>query len=470
MNYFVLFIALVLFLLLLISIVNLVSIIKLKKQTDFILNSNLIVYTQEEKKSVGLISKEITRIDENSINITSPSSSVIRVVEEGSIPPASNPLLENIEPSKVYSNGFSEPFFNSVFINTEKTNMYLDEKMTALTFYPVYDFNHNTNCDQPFCGAMISENISCLKDKCLSLRDEKIYYQGEKIDLPIELKDKNIIKTAFNSLDSKWVLTFLVSDSGQEIVYAYFFDGDRVSPIIDNSGAKTTMKTSLGMGGGNISVGGSDNHFIILYSGYEGLAYLYNNGLLQNISQFFSLRVTNRGFKAKIIKSGEGTLANWYICSEGQSQPKLIKLWQNDTKSIQGGIDLSNILKNKTSICSYNKEGELNIYQEQEAYIFKDQGFNNKQDYIYQSVNFSNLTGKRIALAYINSLLINVRPDLYSLFFSVDGYNWQKVTSELTNLSGASDKLYVKAEFMTAEATYSPWFDGLNSVSYKAVD
>lgn len=489
----------VLILIALIAAINLVNIISLRKQTRIVLSNTLPCYVEHNPISNPVAIENITAVTGDNLAALSESNgtaltglNLAPLLEPGILSSSSisiiNPLMPVelinvpqplfisnnppvilkpsliITPAKTYSNIFSEQFFGKVYIDNDKTNLRLDDNLTALTFNPVYQFSYEKSCAQPFCNLKSDASKSCLGDKCLTQANGQIYYQNNLVNLPLELKDKKIINITFSPLESKWVVGFIASSGSQDLAYAYFFDNNNFSLL------PIKLSTNYSFGSGSVSAGGTDNQFMVLYSGYEGLAYLYNDGNWQNLSQYFGFRVTNRGFNSKIIKSGEGVKAQWYICSEDASNPKLVKLWQNNTKSIQGAIDLSSILDGGEAICSYRSNQELNIARSDGLYIFKDSGFDNSHNYLYQSKNISSFKDKKITNVYLSTYTINAPDNLYTLYFSVDGKDWQKTAGGEIKFQNGTDSLYVKAEFKSGDMNYSPWFGGLETILYSGID
>jgi len=489
-NIFICLILFVLFLISIFSIVNLVAVINLQNQIDTMLadsnnnvssakdngtvNNNVI---QNTPATTNPISKCVANVvdkilnfgnqDDNS-NTTNPNNSSNIINTSNSNKPT--PVVSIVPPEKVYYNVTAEPFFGKTLINTQKTNFHFDDIITSLTFDPNYELKYEKTCTDEFCGLRDQKKLSCLKSGCLFASNNKIYFKDTELRLPNELQNKEIVNVLFNPLTTKWVVSFVEGSAGQETAYVYLFDGTNLTPLITDD-ANRQIKTRYGYGGGSVAASGSDDQFIIFYSGYEGIAYLYNNGVWQDLSVYFSLRMMEGGFKAKIIKGGDGKLANWYICSDDGSKAKLIKLWQNNTDTIQGAIDLSSVLNGQAFICNASSDRELTLISNKQ-YTFKDNGFKNSKDYSYESNNLSSYTDKKIMSIQLSKYFINANYGSYSFGISLDGKNWQNYSgSELTfenkdNLS----TFYVKADFKKGDLEYSPWFGGIDIISYSAVD
>ena len=347
-----------------------------------------------------------------------------------------------------YSNTFSEPFFNKYFIDESRTTMFFDDKVTALTFKPLYELNYKQDCLNSDCDLEKQESI--------------------KVKTPSELANKDIKSVTYNKLEKKWLVSYIITADKQEQVYVYLLDGKKMIPLITDSSSQK-IKTQYGRGNGFISAGGSDNQFIILYSGYEALAFLYNEGNWQDLSAYLGLRVSAGGFKSKVIRSEQGTLATWYICADDGVSGRLIKLWQNNTDTIQGSIDLSSILGGKVATCFYNQDGGLKVVSEGRLSIFKDLGFDNQTNYYYTSNNINSYPDRKVAKIYFLTVTLNAAKNSYAIFTSADKESWDRVIGkEILFDNKDLNTAYLKVEFKTGDNKYSPWFNGLENIFYVA--
>lgn len=442
---FLILVFLILISLALFSAVNLITVMELKGQISLSLNDAI---------NTNIVHKEAVPKKYNPL----PSSDNVATTtaESGIIPISQEDVVSEVEvqtEKQAYSNTFSEPFFSTYAIDQTNTNLVLDENVTALTFKPIYELKYEKSCLDKSCGlAETKTDIS------------------NQIKTPTELDGKQIKNTSFDKLENNWVVSYVVVDGGQEVGYVYLFDGKNLLPLITDNTSQRIV-TKYGRGGGYISAGGSDEQFIILYSGYEGVGYLYNKGVWQNLSQYFGLRVMQSGFKAKIIKGGAGSSATWYICSDDDSKSKLIKLWQNKTDLIQGAIDISSALKNKPAKCFYKNSREVNMVIDSSLQVFKDSGFDNSHNYYYQSSNINNYVGKKVVKIYFLSVGINAIQDSCSLSVSADKKSWQNVSGTEVKLDNKNlETAYLKVKFSPGGSEYSPWFNGLDNIFYVAQD
>jgi hypothetical protein len=514
-NFYVGFIFFVLILLSFFTAFNLITVIKIRKQIEAVLVDIKVDYNYHPKTKVEVVTEKMdtsstsvdliisTSTETTTVPIdqtqmapppisnepyvlptdvvadngpdTSPVSVISNIIER--ILGLDKPEQENanviypaaVPTPKIYFNGTSEPFFNSDSINLDRTNLFLDKLVTALTFNPDYSFEYQNDCKLPYCGQRKTDNSVCIKNDCLMEIGGQISYKDKNINLPTELQGKNITNINLSALTSKWIIGFIISEGEQESGYVYSFNGTKLEPLITST-TEQKIITKYSHAGGSISAGGSDNQFMILYSGYEGFAYIYNRGDWQDISRYFGLRVTDGGFKSKIIRGGSDKLATWYVCSDDTSKSKLIKLWQNNTDNIQGAIDLSFVLNGESVVCSYKNDRELNIYGNK-YYVFSDNGFKNNSNYYYQSTNLNTSSDRKIISVTLNDYVINARPNSYSIFISLDGVNWQPYLGK--ELKVNNDKnlstVYVKADFKTGNSEYSPWFGGMDIISFSTV-
>ena len=370
-----------------------------------------------------------------------------------------NPTLTDSGQLITYSNIFSETFYNQYYLNKEETDLHFDKQISALTFKPLYELILEETCASDDCD---------YKDESLSVKLEKNSWRflGLSLPLPKEIKGKDIKAVFADSLDEKYLISFIISENGQDVVFSYLSTSNGKLTYLDTA---PKMTTKIGYGNGYVSAGGNDEQFVIFYSGYEGLGLLYNKGDWQDLKQFFDLRVTSGGFASKVLKIGNDSQATWYLCSADKSS-HFLKLWQNGTSQIQGALELREALDRKSFYC-FVENNQLYIIQEGKKYIFNDQGFDNSRDYQYQSNNINSHVGKKIQQLHFLRKTINARPESYALFASIDANNWQEVSdNNLSFVNKNSDKAFLRLRFQAGDKPYSPWFGGLENVFYIAID
>jgi hypothetical protein len=383
---------------------------------------------------------------------------------------------------------FGDSFSSYAYISKDETDMFFDEKVTAFNFPPVYSFDSVSGCDNADCG---------LKSSNLVLTDKDGNQQVTKV--PTELKDKKIISSSLNKLNSLQVASFVVADGQEERGYVYFYDGKKFTPII-SANTENQIITKYSRGGGTIIAGGDDKDFIILYIGYEGLGFHYKNGKLTDISDFFGLRVADNGFKPYIVKEGKDNNTVWYVLSLTSNKPKLIKLWQNATPEIVGAVDLSNIFDSAEGALAafvpgdnaqqikfiFKKDGSANVnapaqilipgassqtevkipasLSPYELRLFSDKGFDNSTDRSVVSVNLNEAQGD-ITKAKINE--IGVAGEVKLFLSNSDKIFVEAKPNEEISFTLHGRNLFWRADFSKGSNNqYSPWFDNINYLDY----
>lgn len=379
----------------------------------------------------------------------------------------------------VYWYSFGDSFTSSARLNTEQTDMYLEDGVAAFMFPPQYDFVFRdcVNCQ------LAENNISLLNKS-----DYRNDLASMPSPLPIELEGKEILAAKIDNLTEKKIASFVVRDGSEERAFVYFLNGNNYEPLITN---KTEEKiiTKYGRQGGIVTAGGSDDNFIILYSGYEGSAYHYLAGKLYDISKFFSIRVMNEGFMPYIIKQGEGNETIWYVLSQEEGKNRLVKLWQNGGRHIKGSVDLSLPLSQQlagrtiTAFAS-SDEGDIDFLTtldgREEVLTFYDKGFDNNKvrQVVSKNINTKNYPVYKAIIKSLGVCLIEDEDISYHTSFpndQIDIYigdsmsNFKKIVPKSeVSFSGNNHELYFRLVFYpTSEnINYSPWLDNINDLAY----
>ncbi len=479
------------------TIVNLISTIKLRQQTDYIIQEVL----KERGEEIGMIKNSplvvnaqgkvislATNSETNSQSVTlskapesteRPEVEIVGGEEYQFIPPEIDYEAKVLDPEtlsgtppsysgKVYNNIAVDNFSNRLFYDQTITNLYYDGLVSALSFPPLYSLNQADNCSTPYCGLDQVESETCLAENCLRVSEGQLIYNNRLVALPSELMTEEIRNLSVTPLTSKWLVVFIVAEGEEERLLPYFFSQGKFLEIVIKSEAlksKTTYSRPLG----TVTAAGEDDNFLIIYTGYESLALLYQQGVWQDVSDNLGLRVMKGGFPGRLIKDGVGVGSTWYLCSNDPKKPKLVKLWQNGTKQIQGSIDLSYILPTGATYCSLESPGVLMIASEQELYRFQDLGFDNQSSKVYQSNNFNSFVGKKLLNFQFNTQL-QAPENAYQVLYSTDSQSWQKLTNWRVDLEPQGEQLIFKINFITGSANYSPWLKRIGVIYYQAVD
>jgi|GEM_PF-628272 len=398
--------------------------------------------------------------------------------------------------SDSFVNSFGDSFSSAAYLNLDETNMYLDDISTALTFRPLYKFAKLGSCggNGDVCDFQKDVRVldygmqACIENTndCLKVINEGLYYNGEEISLPDEISSNEIISLTAGALDSKFLLGAVIAQDEDEYGLVYYFDGNTFENIITKN-SEYTITSKYHRQGGRIGFGGSDDNFIILYAGYRAQAFQVHAGEIIDITDMFGLRVMNKGFMPQIIQSGDGIDSTWYVCSLDKKNPKLIKLWQNGSKYIQGSLDFTYEIyttsalydnfnhcylsanDNKKLYLTFGDNNDLDIWQ------FQDGGFDNSHDYSVVSSDILNKEAhvaknaiiKEVSLSVFEKGYASNIEDYGTLYLSTDDINWQKVDiSKFLHFNDLTSDLYWRLDLISKDDYFSPWFNSINRLNY----
>ena len=399
---------------------------------------------------------------------------------------------------------FGDNFSGNAYLNFSKTNMYLDELITALTFQPEYNFEKIKVCDNlqdclPLSNLQTpSIYRTCIKGECLELRGNEVYFKNTKLILPKELKNENILRMSVSGLDSKWLLGVVVGSYYDEAGFVFSFNGVSFSTLISRE-TDNKILPKYDRLGGYIGFGGEDDNFLVIYAGYKGIAYQIKEGQFYNLSQFFGFRVTDPSFIPYVIKTREGNNSSWYVGSLTNNKPKLIKLWQNNTEIIKGALDFSDLVFKKNSLrrgvsylfLPFSLEKNIYVVSNGALYTFSDLGFENDHDYQAVSVNIQDDNQGdnqgdndiNVVSSVFKDLKISINQDdnlLYisdfskfnniHLYLSNQENEWGEVDYKKSYYFKDREEknLYWKIEFKNKlnDKYYSPWLDSVDDLTY----
>lgn len=431
---------------------------------------------------------------------------IFLILNSGGLAPAgfnnrdSGLFSAKVKEKNLQYNVFGDHFVNDLYIDWHKTNFYYDQVTTAFTFLPDYDWLTRGACADRFCGltaadwnfpeieqendfAGITEEY-CLSGRCLRHENLNLYYQGKKIDLPTEVRSVELRNITIYPLNSDWLVGFVFYNNGQEQGRAYRFDGRNFSNLDEKN--TISLISRDGFEGARFGFGGDEDNFLVLYGGYDLLGYQVVRGLLFDVSNFLGLRVADGGFAPSIFKHEIDGEVLWHICSRTAGKPKLIKLWQNSSGNIKGSLSLTEpLLKEKEGAESAwcrpgDVSGELElIVAKRSAYewrTFRDKGFRQQDGYQITTKNLFKESGEVLKVNF-NDLKacddqICDQVNLFqSLSFLISGNGadfWSATLGKEVVFPASSTGIYwtIKADSHSEKAHYSPWVDGLLSISY----
>ena len=479
------------------SVFNILVLVKIKKD----INNSLKIIEQE----VYHREKVIEVRDEVKYKVDSSRDEICKDELEYKVD-SSRDEIRNM----MFANSFGDNFSGSTYLNMDLTDMYLDVLATGLTFTPLYNFTKVKDCSEPNCGLenkleIDGDNMKiCLDKGCLETRNNDLIYNNSVVNLPKEVENKNILSLTIGGLDSKWLVGIIIGDSYNEAGFVYYFDGNKLTPLITDT-TLYKIEPKYNKQGGKIGFGGSDFNFLIVYGGYNGVAFHVYNNEITDISNFFGLRVTNKGFWPQVLRLGDGENTAWYVCSLDDDKSKFVKLWQNDTLQIQGVIDLTDKIFSNNSLrqqarCylsdntnevfliadSISSEYVLPNQAVEEASLdyqlwkFEDRGFDNSHDYMTISKDLIRKEGVDVVSAIVQELGLSIEEnnssrgymtdfmDKASMYLSNDNEVWQEVEiKQALIFPSLSNQLYWRLELVKGDnSDYSPWLDNINQLNY----
>ncbi|MFA6514620.1 MAG: hypothetical protein WCT50_05080 [Patescibacteria group bacterium] len=373
-------------------------------------------------------------------------------------------------------NIYGDHFVNDLSINTDQTTFYYDRAATAFTFLPLYDFKE--------AGVGASEIV---QPDDVSLVNGALVFAGKKISLPadlINLKNIEILNVTSYKLGNNWLVGIVFNLNEKESGRAYLFNGRGFINLDPKN--LFPFDSRVGFPGAHFGFGGEVNNFVVLYGAYDLLGYQVVDEKLIDLKQFFSLRISDGGFSPLVIKQEMGDETNWYICSQTEGKPRFVKLWQNGSKSVKGVLSLTESLFGEKGIvdsawCSAGKipgEIEINIKQDgvYSKKIFQDNGFSQDKDYVLLTNNLFKDSGE-ILKAKFDGLIAcddggcgaGVLNNSLSFSISGEGSKFKKISlGQEVIFPEATKNLYWKitAKTKNNRLNYSPWIDGLTSISY----
>lgn len=440
---------------------------------DARLKETLIVDFQNNANSLGI--PEYTGIE--------PKPPVVET-QPTSTQPIIEPQTETTKPTEITRNnnvstagltyaGFSDLFSGVGWLDQDKTTMYRDNMTTAFTFPPKYEWNEtNPSFSTRSKLESLTNGSATIGNKTLSVNNNLLSLNGSIVSFPTEINGLQIDNISVVSLDTKWLVGIVIKVSGGYEGHIYSFNGSDFSKINTN--------LFISQYKGVFGFGGTDNDWIALYGAYRGIAVhascqsLVLNCELTDISRFFDYRIMNSGFTPMIIRStfnfslstSNSQSPVWFIYSLTLGNPKLIKLFQNNTSEIQGALDFTpNLIKN-VSKAVFVPEGNKLIgwvggLNAMHFYEFKDLGFDKSNNRFVYSVNISNYPAEvRVARIYRED--IATQGANIKLYLSNDNSNWIPVSlKETISFPNQSNKrIYWRADFTPDNnPTTSSFFD-----------
>lgn len=388
--------------------------------------------------------------------------------------------VRNLKEGLIYGS-FGDGFTSLAWIDQEKTDLTFDSIATAFYFPPKIVYQKVKDCLSASECPIVEEQSVCRDDKCLSVRDGKLFLNKKSIAWPSE--EFSRARITISVLEKKWLVGAIVGETQDEKIIVYSFDGKKFSPLL---GVDEIAKPHYTNKKGFLSFGGIDNDFLILYLGYDGLAYHFRDGKRQDISSFFDIRVADEGFSVKILRVADGSEVFWYLTSNTEWKQKFIKLWQNGTDSIEGLADFSKQffgewMPKKIALNYSGNNGQGRNFKlfldygpdyPLAQWSIIDNGFDNSTDRKIVSSNLVPASANTINFAKATSIGLNLGSDWgkKAFFqFSNNGRDWLAVNNgeEIIFTDEEGAVLYWQATLKKSKnKEYSPFFYNFNNLEY----
>lgn len=386
---------------------------------------------------------------------------------------------------------FGDHYVNNLAINTSRSNFYFDDITTAFMFKPDYKWLDKGLCLDSYCGLEpvdwhfpgSGEKEYCLGKNCLGLKANELFFKDKPLSYPKDVSGKEIKSVSIYPLNNDWLVGFVFEDDSLERGLVYRFNGKEFINL--DPGNKLSFVSRENFKGAVFGFGGDSENFLVIYGGYDILAYQLSAGKIFDISRFLGLRVSDGGFSPLAYKKTSGEETIWYLCSLDENKPRLIKLWQNKSASIKGSLALTEVLlKDKegadSAWCRLDESNNLEVLIRRKNSLYKksleDNGFVQLDKYSLFSKNLLQVEGQA-EQATFNSLLAcddkgcDASVLNNSLSFSVSGNGQDYFSAKLAKEIKFPDKspgMYyqLQTEGKSTYKHYSPWIDGLTDISY----
>jgi hypothetical protein len=333
-------------------------------------------------------------------------------------------------------------YSNSNFDN-DISNLRIDSVSTGISFYPDVRVDELSESElvessrEKFNNFSCNDfkedqsDIKCILDNCLELKNNNLFYNNEKVNLPEELE--NIEAITLSTLDNTFITSFTLKEGGSYISNVYSYNGISFSKL---SNMPEIRSDKFGL----VGLGGTLDDFILVYGATKGSAYHIRNGEIEDISSFFDYRVMKQGLKTEIIRVDDTRRVDWYVYSSTCKKPLFLKLWEDNDREIIGEISLLNqipfigeqlILNLNEYNNNYRKFSiSYNGIRGDKYFNFYDYGFkNNNTGYLYsKSLNFS--SSKKVNLKQV--LIAGAKTcngDDYAFEISIDDSSFSEINS-----------------------------------------
>lgn len=385
---------------------------------------------------------------------------------------------------------FSDLFSGTGWLDMSRTTLYQDERVTALTFPPRFEMKPIGMAEVEFRERRADgSDMLCVWNDCLIEKNGALFfvpfverhaYADTRYALPppASVASLKISSLSIGKLETVWLVGAVVEQAGEYEGHIFVFDGARYSPAFDAATAPLTSRYS-----GTLGFGGADNDWLVVYGGYEGIAYRIrgNNqsSIITDHSNLLGIRVMENGFQPVVLRSKIENcglkIENctvWYVGSVTEGKPKLIKLFENGDGVIAGALDLTrDVFPIGTNAAALATDGagrrvvKLKIGDEVAWREFRDLGFVKDSAREAVSKNLNTYTNAEVRRATITEFDASHAGGTIELFLSNDGVIWLPavVGEEVVFPNPSGTALLWKARVVpTGADDISPFLDFLN--------
>ena len=363
-------------------------------------------------------------------------------------------------------------FSGTGWIDQGKTTMYQDMLMTAFMLPPQFTFEKESFVSS---ANFIERNADgsddrCIAHKCLTQKGNTLLFDGRSLKLPAEVQQGAVVSVSIGSLSTGWPVGIVTKNGEDYSGWLFLFDGNSFRNI-----QREGREVFVSRYGGSIGFGGTDSDWMAVYGAYEGKGVRVKNGVIDDISRFFGIRVMAGGFDPEITRTEADNDTTWYVWNKA-GMPKLIKLFENGTGSIAGATDLSvklSAIAPGVSAMRFAPSTTPHVLEAKafdggvEYWKFADQGFDNGSTREIVSASLTNRI-LPVKIAVIPQVELSDAGNAVDFYLSNDGQDWSKVNigDKVTFANQNGDKTFWRAVVHAPSNRYqSPYF-GMIEINY----
>lgn len=434
----------------------------------------------EEERAEGL-PQRIFRV------FTDPFRAEKDPVREAVVLPAAEPLTLS---------SFTDLFSGTGWIDEARTTLFHDQTVTAFTFPPRFEAERIAAPSVEFRERRADgSDMVCMWNDCLVERADGLFFAPfserhayadarYRLALPASVASAKITSLSIGRLETVWLVGVVVESAGEYEGRVFTFDGStaqtaggaRYREALDPANAPLRSRYP-----GTLGFGGADRDWLVVYGGYEGIAYRVraNNPLIiTDHSKLLGIRVMENGFQPAVLRvpviSHQSSVIgySWYVWSLTVGKPKFIKLFEDEEGNVAGALDLTRAVfppGTRRAALMEDDAGRLIMKFEAGSGVewreFRDLGFVKTTPIEVVSKNLNTYDGAEVRAAKIVELDASRAGGAVELSLSNNGETWlpAEVGKEITFPNASGTLLLWRARVAPAGADeYSPFLDRIN--------